>query len=246
MSDLVSIAETARKFASANLRPKKAATLILVDRSGCAPKVLMGKRHSSHAFLPDRFVFPGGRIELADRYVSAAAPLDGSVEARLMRGVARPSAIAARAFALAAIRETFEETGIIVGRRHEGAHAAHGPVLFKDWADFLAAGFLPDPSGLRFIARAITPPRSKRRFDARFFAADAGVIAHQAGNMVHSHAGLTEIVWVSIADAMRLPLPDITEIVLGDLQRRLADGFEFDVPAPFYRMQGKRFTRELI
>ena len=58
MSDLVSIAETACKFASANLRPKKAATLILVNRSGCAPKVLMGKRHSSHAFLPDRFVFP--------------------------------------------------------------------------------------------------------------------------------------------------------------------------------------------
>jgi 8-oxo-dGTP pyrophosphatase MutT (NUDIX family) len=241
MSDFAVIAERARRLASVNLRPKNAATLILVDRSGSVPKVLMGKRHSSHVFMPDRFVFPGGRIEVADHYMPIAAPLDGSVEARLMHGVARSSVRTGRAFALAAIRETFEEAGIIVDRRHGGAHHAPAP-----WADFLATGFLPDPSGLRFIARAITPPRSKRRFDARFFAADASVIVHQRGNVVHSRAELTEIVWVSIAEAMRLPLPDITEIVLGDLHDRLADGFAFDVAAPFYRMQDGRFTRELI
>src|SRR5690242_7608343 len=132
MSDFAVIAERARRLASVNLRPKNAATLILVDRSGSVPKVLMGKRHSSHAFMPDRFVFPGGRTEVADHYMPIAAPLDGSVEARLMHGVARSSVRTARAFALAAIRETFEEAGIIVGRRHGGAHHAPAP-----WADFL-------------------------------------------------------------------------------------------------------------
>ena len=242
MSDLSSIAETSRKLAFANLRPKNAATLILVDRSGPEPKVLMGKRHHSHAFLPERFVFPGGRVELADRNAPAAAPLHPSVEARLMCCLPRPDPKSARAFALAAIRETFEETGIVLGRRIEGATPpAGGP-----WADFHRNGFFPDLSGLRFIARAITPPRSRRRFDARFFAIDSSAIAHRTGNVVHPGAELTEIVWVSIAESVHLPLPDITEIILQDLKARVAAGFEFDASVPFYRMQRNRFTREMI
>jgi 8-oxo-dGTP pyrophosphatase MutT (NUDIX family) len=241
MTDFASIAETARKLNFANLRPKDAATLILVDRSGPQPKILMGRRHASHAFLPEQFVFPGGRIERSDRTIPAAAPLNASVEAQLKRGTRTTSTNAAQGYALASIRETFEETGIIVGRKHTLQKTARGP-----WSEFLATGYLPDPSGLRFIARAITPPRSRRRFDARFFAADASTIAHQMENVVRPEAELTEVVWVTIAYATRLSLPDITEIVLQDLAHRIADGFRFDVPVPFYRMQGRRFTRELI
>ncbi len=46
------------------IRPKDASTLILIDRSGSEPALLMGKRHTAHAFMPDTYVFPGGtRVE---------------------------------------------------------------------------------------------------------------------------------------------------------------------------------------
>ena len=55
-----------------NLKPRDSATLILVDRSSDVPKVLLGRRHQRHRFLPGKFVFPGGRIEPADRLIAAA------------------------------------------------------------------------------------------------------------------------------------------------------------------------------
>ena len=65
--------------------------------------------------MPGKFVFPGGRVELADRRMSAATPLDPRVAARLMLAVRNPSAQKSRGFALAAIREVFEETGLVLG-----------------------------------------------------------------------------------------------------------------------------------
>jgi 8-oxo-dGTP pyrophosphatase MutT (NUDIX family) len=242
MHDLASITAIAHRLTHPNMRPRNAATLILVDRSGKEPKVLMGKRHLAHAFMPGHFVFPGGRIETVDRDVPAAGALHPSVAARLLRAVARPNAKAARAFGLAAIRETFEETGIVIGRKYAGA----SPPMRGQWASFFATGFLPDLSGLRFIARAITPPRAKRRFDARFLAVDANAIAHQVAEVVHADAELIEIVWVSLSEAMKLQLPDITELVLADLARSIAEGFTQDAPVPFYRMQGRHFVRRLL
>jgi 8-oxo-dGTP pyrophosphatase MutT (NUDIX family) len=242
MSDLASITAIAHSLTHPNMRPRNAATLILVDRSGKEPKVLLGKRHLAHAFMPGHYVFPGGRIEAADRDVPAAAALHPSVEGRLVRAVARPNAKTARAFGLAAIRETFEETGIVIGRKHSGAL----PPMRGPWAGFAAAGFLPDLSGLRFIARAITPPRARRRFDARFLAVDASAIAYQAADVVHPGAELVEIVWVSLSEAMKLPLPDITEVVLADLAQGIAAGFAQDAPVPFYRMQGRHYARRLL
>ncbi len=240
--DLATITAMARTLSHPNLRPRNAATLMIVDRSGPEPKVLMGKRHASHAFMPGHYVFPGGRIETADRHVRVVGELRAGVASRLLRDVARPNSKTARAFALAAIRETFEETGIVIGRKPAGPlPAASGP-----WAGFLGTGFLPDLSGLRFIARARTPPRARRRFDARFLAVDAGAIAHQVADVVHAGTELTELVWVGLQEAMKLPLPDITELVLVDLAERIAAGFVEDASVPFYRMQGRRFERTLI
>src|ERR1700741_2499606 len=109
--------ESARDRSSPLVRPKDAATLILVDRSSPRPKVLLGRRHQNHKFMPGKFVFPGGRVEAADRRMAKAAHLDLQVEDRLMRGVRRPSPARARALVLAAIRETFEETGLLIGLR---------------------------------------------------------------------------------------------------------------------------------
>jgi 8-oxo-dGTP pyrophosphatase MutT (NUDIX family) len=174
--------------------------------------------------------------------VPAAAELHPGVATRLTKEVSKVDGQTARGFGLAAIRETFEETGIVIGRKHDGVM----PVAPDQWGSFFATGFLPDLSALRFMARALAPPRTKRRFDARFLAVDAGAIAAQSEGVVHASAELVEIVWVGLDEAMRLPLPDITGIVLADIAASIKAGFPQDAPAPFYRMRDGRYVRDLM
>jgi len=233
------LTNTKRDQSFANLRPRDAATLILVDRSGAVPKVLLGKRHAGLKFMAGKFVFPGGRVDPVDRLMPIASPLDPSAEARLMRRVTRATRDRARALALAAIRETFEETGLLLGKRTDPMPAIpEGP-----WAAFAKAGVLPDLAPLHFIVRAITPPRRPRRFDARFFAADASAIAHKVEGVVGPDSELVELVWLPIAEAKQLDLPTITQVALDELQARVAKGFGHDLPSPFYRMLHKKFVR---
>lgn len=220
-----------------NQRPRDAATLILVDRSEPVPKVLFGRRHASHKFLPGKFVFPGGRAEPHDRHMPVLRPLDPLAEARLMRECRRPSATKARALALAAIRETAEETGILLGRAQSDPVAAPGGA----WLAFAEARVLPDLGELHFIARAITPPRRPKRFDTRFFAIDASNIAHRIEGIVGPNTELVELVWMPIAETQDLDLPEITRVVLKELEARTAAGLSHALPAPFYRMIRGRF-----
>jgi len=231
-----------RERSSPNVRPRDAATLIIVDRSGATPKVLLGKRHHGHKFMPGKFVFPGGRLEPTDRLMPVAAPLNAYTEKYLMHGTRRPSMGRARGLALAAIRETFEETGLILGAPLSNA----GPVPEGPWTEFAKAGFYPDLSSLHFIARAITPSRRPRRFDTRFFAVDAATIAHKVENVVHADAELVELVWMPISEARNLDMPTITGVVLQELEARVAEGFGHELPVPFYRMPRKTFFRDLI
>jgi 8-oxo-dGTP pyrophosphatase MutT (NUDIX family) len=226
-----------------NLTPKDAATLILLDRSGSAPKVLMGRRHERHVFLPGKFVFPGGGVDRNDRRMAPGAPLDPRAEARLMRQMRRPSAAKARALALAAVRETFEETGLLLGAKRPKAPATpSGP-----WSAFAEACVHPDLSSMHFIARAITPPRRARRYDTRFFTADASAIAERIEGKVGPDAELVELIWVALHDIkQRVELLAITEIVLRDLQAQIAAGFSHDLPVPFYRVVHGRRVRELL
>jgi 8-oxo-dGTP pyrophosphatase MutT (NUDIX family) len=236
-----------------NQRWRDAATLILIDRQEAIPKVLLGRRHAGHKFLPGRFVFPGGRVERADARMPVATPLHPVVEARLMKHAQRPSPAKARAFALAAIRETFEETGLLIGRKQDrAAHAGNLP----DGAEaarqkratnlFDEAGVYPDLASLHFIARAITPPGRPRRFDSRFFAADATAIAHRVDGVVGPDAELVELVWLPITEVERLEMPTITKVALKELEARSAAGFDPDLPVPFYRMLHRRFIREVL
>ncbi len=224
-----------------NVRPKDAATLILLDRSGKIPKVLMGRRHHSHVFLPGKFVFPGGRVDPVDRLMPVASELDKRTEARLMKKVSGPSAAKARTFALTAIRETYEETGLLIGKKADAGNVPPGP-----WEQFARASILPDLSTIHFIARAITPPRRPRRYDTRFFTADASAIAHRIDGIVGPDAELVELVWKPIAEAQKLDLIAITQIILRDLQTQIDAGFSHDQPVPFYRMLHGKRSRELI
>ena len=148
------LTRTIRDQSFPNVRPRDSATLILIDRAHKVPKVLLGRRHARHRFLPGKFVFPGGRIEPADRLMAVSAHLHQTHAERLMRRVKRPSLAKSAAYALTAVRETYEETGIMLGVPATKAMAAP-PGL---WQEFAKAGIVPDLSQIHFIARAITPP----------------------------------------------------------------------------------------
>jgi 8-oxo-dGTP pyrophosphatase MutT (NUDIX family) len=234
--------EVERDLTSPYVRPKDAATLILVDRSGSVPKVLLGKRHARHKFMPGRYVFPGGRVDPVDRRMPVVRPLDPEAQAQLMKRLQRPSAAKAQAFALAAIRETFEETGLLLGTRGDAVERVPpGP-----WTAFAQAQVLPDLASLRFIGRAITPPGRPRRFDARFFTVDADAIAHRIEGVTGPNAELTELVWMSLTEAKELDMPAVTCVMLEELDARIADGFGHHLPVPFYSMPHGRFRRELL
>ena len=164
--------------------------------------------------------------------MAASGRLDSEVETKLNARVARPSPAFARALALAAIRETFEETGLALGVTDRGAPENPPPGA---WTRFAATGVFPALDGIDFLARAITPPGRPRRFDARFFVADASLIAHRAEGIVHPGAELVELTWTPIEKALDLDIPHITRAVLGHLAELVSGPPDRHRPRPFYR-----------
>jgi 8-oxo-dGTP pyrophosphatase MutT (NUDIX family) len=223
-------------------RPKDAATLILVDRSSAIPKVLVGKRHDKVVFMPGKFVFPGGRVDKSDNRVPVAAPITKALETNLLKGSPKITASRARSLAVAAIREACEETGLCLGRKSDNAAKLEGP-----WKPFTEAGLLPDPSGLFLIARAITPPGRVRRFDTRFFTADASTITHRVEGVIHPDAELVELVWVELGSKPLADLHPMTRNVLGELDKRLATGpLSHDAPVPFFHFYGGKMQKDVL
>jgi 8-oxo-dGTP pyrophosphatase MutT (NUDIX family) len=224
-------------------RPKDAATLILVDRSATVPKVLVGRRHDKVVFMPGKFVFPGGRVDKADNRVPVAASMPKALEENLLKGSPKITPSRAKSLAIAAIREACEETGLCLGRKADGA----APKLDGAWKPFADAGLLPDPSGLFLIARAITPPGRVRRFDTRFFTADASAITHRVEGVVHADAELVELVWVEIGSKPLADLHPMTRNVLGELERRLATGpLQHGAPVPFYHFYAGKMQKDIL
>src|SRR5215510_1494357 len=236
------VAQAERDLSHPTVRPRDAATLILVDRTAHPPKVLLGRRHAGHKFMPGKFVFPGGRIEPLDRLMSTVSELHPHTEKKLLERVARPTGDFARAFALAALRETAEETGLLLGVKRERPPAVPGEI----WTEFAKANVHPDLGQIHFIARAIPPPRRPRRFDTRFLTADASAIAHTIEGVVGPDSELVELTWVPIEEAAHLDMPTITGIVLEELLARIEAGMAHDLPVPFYFMIKQQFFRELL
>ena len=228
--------ETARPAAS--LRPRDAATMIILDRRGRgSPKVLMGRRNARLAFMPGKFVFPGGRIELGDRAMAVAGALPDYAEAALARRISRPPHHLGRALALAAIRETYEETGLLLGT------ADYGPPeeVPAGWEAFRHHGVLPDLEALHFVARAITPPKRVRRFDTRFFVTDRSSVAAEEPARVGEDCEFTELAWVKLDAARKLELPFITRLILDELDVQIAVDFAPHREIPFhYERYGRR------
>ncbi len=202
------------------VRPKNAATVMIIRRDGPKPRVLMGRRHGGHSFMPDRWVFPGGRIDRADYRAPVASELRTDVGALFDKHLPLGRG---RALALAAVRETWEETGLLLGK--PGQARATGP-----WKPFAEQGVLADLEALDVIARAITPPAVGKRFDTWFLLADAERLTSL--DRQADCGELDEIAWVEFEEAMGLQLPAITRMMIKEAGERMTDPSR---PKPFIR-----------
>jgi 8-oxo-dGTP pyrophosphatase MutT (NUDIX family) len=209
------------------LRPKDAATLIVVRRDRDGPRVLMGERHQRHAFQPGKLVFPGGRLDAGDQRLAVPHDLAPAVMARVAAGTGEARA---RGLALAAVRETFEETGVILGER-----AAAPRTRSPSWRRFFSHGVVPNLTAIDFVGRAVTPPGRNRRYDTRFFMADASAIAHTL-DAEHRSDELLDPVWLTLPEARAAKIMGITRLMLDEVQARLEAGRDPARPAPFYAM----------
>ncbi len=207
------------------MRPRDAATLILMRRRDGEIEVLMGRRSPRHAFMPNTFVFPGGRVDPEDAAIAPLSDLRPPVLERLKRNA---SARRSRALALAAIREAFEETGLALGVPHGGRVDIER--LPASWRPFYLTGLAPSLDQLDYVFRAITPRGDVRRFHARFFLADE---RHAAGALGGS-GELQDLQWIAIDRAVAMPeTPGVTARALAEVRSR-AGGDGGDRPVPLY------------
>ncbi|MBV0890413.1 NUDIX domain-containing protein [Paracoccus sp. Z118] len=192
---------------------RDAASVLVIDRRAKGgPAVLMGMRGAGAAFMPSKYVFPGGAVDPGDALIECAAP-DPTCLGRLDAHLRAESGARGPAIAAAALRELAEETGLLVG---EPGRAA------RNWPEYERAGMTPDPSALIYVFRAITPPGRPRRFDARFFMIDAVNIAGDIHDFGNASDELSHLHWVGLSEARRLNLPFITEVVLAEVQALIA------------------------
>ena len=202
------------------VRPRNAATVMIIRRDGSKPRVLMGRRHGGHSFMPDRWVFPGGRIDRSDYRAPFATDLRPDVAGVFDAYLPGKG----RALALAAVRETWEEAGLLLAKPAPARPAA-GP-----WRDFVQQGALADLEALDVVARAITPPNVGKRFDTWFLLADAERLMslERQGDC----GELDEIAWVDFEEALGLPLPAVTRTMIKEAVLRMEDPSR---PKPFFR-----------
>ncbi|SFR57493.1 8-oxo-dGTP pyrophosphatase MutT, NUDIX family [Litoreibacter janthinus] len=180
----VDAARMSRHSASMTDTPiRDAASVVLLRDAHDIPKVLMGQRGKNAAFMPNKYVFPGGAVDPEDALCALPGVPSQTCLTRL--GGTGPALLAA------ALRETWEETGLTLG----------------------------DTAGLRYFFRAITPPGRPRRFDARFFLADADqLVSADLDDFSKASDELRHLHWVPITQARALNLPFITEVVLAEVE----------------------------
>ncbi len=205
---------------------RDAATVIVLRDAGTSPRVLMGQRGAKAAFMPNKFVFPGGAVDAGDADVPLLSSLSDLCHSRLQEDCAGDIA---HALAVAAIRELWEETGLLLGQE-----AMWPGTPEPDWTAFAARGMVPTADAMHFFFRAITPPGRPRRFDARFFLVDADQIMGDPDDFSAASEELSHLQWVPLSEVRALDLPFITEVVLAELDAR---GDETGPPpsVPFFK-----------
>jgi len=209
-------------------RPARdAASLVILDETDGEPRFLMGRRASSHVFLPGVLVFPGGRVEPRDYRLKVREDFPLVLAGKLAaRSRARHPAAFARALAGAALREAYEETGFLTPGCDRSGKGA-------------------DLRRLSFIARAVTPAKRPRRFDTRFFCLVCrdGAPALQAGD-----GELEDVGWYALSDLAKQDLHVVSRAVIETLMGRLSGGRLDDphAPVPFLFTRGSSFQRGFV
>lgn len=185
--------------ATAPVEPVPAATVVLVRDGRTNLEVLLLKRHRSSGFVPGAYVFPGGRVDPADADPAVLARIDG------LPTQLRPEG----AFWVAAVREAFEETGVLLGHRVEpGSDEA---ATLDEWRERLlrdeaTLGGMLEMLDIRLdlyrmieLAHWITPIAEPRRYDTRFFLA-----APRGGAEARiDEREMTDALWLEPAEALR-------------------------------------------
>ena len=201
---------------------RDAATVIVHRTGNQGPEILMGQRGARAAFMPNKFVFPGGAVDPGDADIPLVS-LPGQPCTDRLAQFSPPGL--GPVLAAAAIRELWEETGLVLGR------AGDWPDAPPDWHGFAARGFRPSAAALRFVFRAITPPGRSRRFDARFFLTSADALAGDTEGFPDASDELSHLQWVPLAKARRFDLAFITKVVLAEVEPLLAqNGAPASVP----------------
>jgi len=210
--------------ANAPVKPRDAATLIVWRHGPNGAEVLMGRRSRGAAFVPDFFVFPGGRIDPGDYAIRAATPLDRAAVKRM--GVRGRSPLA-EALAIAAVREIFEETGLLLAGGGD-----IGETATAEWAHWKAAGLAPTLDRLLYFGRAITSPISPIRFHARFFIARAEALQ---GELLAAPGELRELGFYPVSEVVaRMPIVDVTEFMLNRVVGYAAAPEKFNPQTPVF------------
>lgn len=215
---------------------RDAATVIALRDAATRPRVLMGQRGQSAAFMPSKFVFPGGAVDAVDATIPLATPPGPACAAAL----AGDSSLAPEALIAAATRELWEETGLVAGRPDPRAAEIEAP---RGWRGYLGTGHLPDGAGAEFVFRAITPPGRPRRFDARFFLVDAGALRSDPDDFGRAEDELSHLHWVPLDEVRGYDMPFITEVVLAELAARIEGRQAPGVPFFDNRGEVSRFAR---
>lgn len=192
-------------------QPKiKDAATVIVFRQGSEIELLMGQRGAKAVFMPEKFVFPGGAVAAEDHQVPLAGKPSQICLNRLQAQAEKPTP---EALLVAAIRELWEETGLKLGFPSAWQDVPEG------WEGFAQAGLRPDASHLRYVFRAVTPPVRPRRFDARFFLVSA---EHLIGTL-GGDGELSHLQWIGLSEVSHYALPFITQVVLAELPRLVAE-----------------------
>ena len=215
---------------------RNAATVIVLRDAGTRPRVLMGQRGTGAAFMPSKFVFPGGAVDAVDATIPLAAPPEPGCAAAL----ANDSSLPPEPLIAAATRELWEETGLLIGAPDPRAATIEAP---QGWRGYIATGHLPDGADARFIFRAITPPGRPRRFDARFFLVEAEALRNDPDDFSRAEDELGHLHWVPLDEVRGYDMPFITEVVLAELTARLNGTASPGVPFFDNRTEVSRFSR---
>lgn len=212
---------------------RDAATVVIVRDAATDPRVLVGQRGKGAAFMPSKFVFPGGAVDPVDAAIRLAVlPAPATLTALRQEATSDPAAILA-----AAVREVWEETGLAFAREDATARteAATAP---PSWARFLGQGLRPSAAGFTFFFRAITPPGRPRRFDARFFLVDADRALGNLDDFSGAEDELQHLHWVRLGEMRHLDVPFITEVALAEVAALLSGARPAGVP--FFDNSGDR------